>query len=184
MKHPAMTALSTVEAIVNGVFGTVLCVFVAMMPLLMVELQIPFLPRGPVSVILILAASVSIEARNIWRIWVAFLDPKIPPGPSAALRLQQSGSVFFRLPSIFWFSFHTFVAMNIIGLCKYKAFHGAVVSDRVMGIVFGLVMFGALNIFVTLTVKAVTNRNDWVMTTWKYRFAIDLAFEGVVLAIG
>ena len=78
--------LSAFEAIINGMFGCLLCVMIALLPLLSLERQLPWFPAGNESVVILLLACLAFEGVNIWRILTAHLDPESPHGPSAALR--------------------------------------------------------------------------------------------------
>ena len=126
MTKSGKSFLAMPEALVSGVFGTVLCILVAMLPMLMLELRQPILPGGHSSEILILLACIAIEALNIWRIWTALLDQSLPPGPSAAVRYQPSRYFLFRVIAVVWYLFHMAIALCFIGMCKYKAVHGGV----------------------------------------------------------
>jgi hypothetical protein len=66
-------------------FGILLCVMIGLLPLLSLERQLPWMPAGHKSVIILLLACLALEGVNIWRILKAYLDPESPPGPSAAL---------------------------------------------------------------------------------------------------
>ncbi len=184
MSRSVKSNLAIVEAFVSGIFGTVLCVLIALIPLLMLDRIAAFLPAGDESVIVLLLVCMAIEGRNVWRIWAAFLDPNFPPGPSAALKYEPSASRITRMCFAVWYLFHTCNAMAFIGMCKYKAIHGTTTLDKVTGLLLGFAMFGAFNIFLALTAKTCTKSNAFVTSLWKCRFLIDVMFEAMVLTIG
>ncbi len=172
-----------VEAVINGMFGCLLCVLIALLPLLSLERKLPWMPAGNESVIILLLACLALEGMNIWRILTAHLDPKSPPGPSAALRYQPSSYFLLRLLSFLWYLFHMLSAAAFFMMCKYQALHGATTGDKVMGLVFGFGMLGAFNVFLALTAMAMTNSHTFVTRLWQCRFLIDIAFEATALAI-
>ncbi|RLS72176.1 MAG: hypothetical protein DWI00_12360 [Planctomycetota bacterium] len=53
--------LSAFEAIINGMFGCLLCVMLALMPILSLERQLPWFPAGNESVSIILLACLTLE---------------------------------------------------------------------------------------------------------------------------
>ncbi len=55
---------SAFEAIINGMFGILLCVMIGLLPLLSLEQQLPWMPAGPQSVIILLLACVGLEGVN------------------------------------------------------------------------------------------------------------------------
>lgn len=170
------------EAIINGMFGILLCVMIALLPLLSLERQLPWMPAGDKSVIILLLACVVLEGVNIWRILAAYLDPELPPGPSAALCYNPSSNLVVRLLSFLWYLYHMLWAGGFIVMCKYKALHGATISDKVMGLIFGLGMLGAFNVFLALSAMAITNSQTFVTRLWRSRFLIDITFEATAFA--
>ncbi len=52
---------SAFEAIVNGMFGILLCVMIGLLPLLSLERQLPWMPAGRESVIIFLLACLALE---------------------------------------------------------------------------------------------------------------------------
>ena len=174
--------LSAFEAIINGMFGCLLCVMIALLPLLSLERQLPWFPAGHESVIILLLACLALEGVNIWRILTAHLDSKSPPGPSAALRFKPSSIVILRLLSFLWYLFHMLSAGAVIVMCKYQALHAAKTGEKVMGLIFGFGMLGAFNVFLALTARAITNSHSFVARLWRFRFLIDIAFEATAFA--
>ena len=183
-KREIKSLFALIEAIWGGIFGTVLCCLMALVPVLLAEQNIPILPRGNQSVIIILAVCLLVESTNLWRIWRAVFDSEYPFGPAAALRYQPFRNHLLRAASVVWYLFHFCFAILFVMMCKYMAIHGATTSDRFTGLFFGLAMFGAVNLFFSLTLKACNSSNGSVMTTWRYRFAMDLLIEAAALAIG
>ena len=174
--------LSAFEAIINGMFGILLCVIIGLLPLLSLERQLPWMPAGNESVVILMFACVALESVNIWRILTAYLDPESPPGPSAALRYKPSSSLVLRLLSFLWYLYHMLWAGGFIVMCKYKALHGATTGDKVMGLIFGFGMLGAFNVFLALSAMAITNRHTFVTRLWRSRFLIDITFEATAFA--
>lgn len=174
---------SALEAVINGMFGILLCVMIALIPLLSLEQKIPLFPAGHESVVLVLLACVALEGLNIWRILTAHLDPQSAPGPSAALQYQPSAHIPVRMMSILWYFFHMLCAGAFIMMCKYQALHGATTRDKLTGLIFGFGMLGAFNVFLALTAKAITNRDTFVAGLWRCRFLIDIAFEITAVVI-
>jgi hypothetical protein len=174
--------LSAFEAIINGMFGILLCVMIGLLPLLSLERQLPWMPAEHESVIILLLACLALEGVNIWRILTAHLDLNSPPGPSAALRYKPPSNLVLRLLSFLWYLFHILCAIAIIVMCKYQALHAAAISDKVMGLIFGFGMLGAFNVFLALTAMAITNSHSFVARLWRCRFLIDIAFEATAFA--
>jgi hypothetical protein len=170
------------EAIINGTFGCLLCVLIALLPLLSLERKIPWMPAGHESVFILLLACLALEGVNIWRILTAHLDPESPPGPAAALRYKPTSNLVLRLLSFLWYLFHMLCAGAFIMMCKYQALHGARTRDKVTGLIFGFGMLGAFNVFLALTARAMTNSHPFVTRLWRCRFLIDIAFEVTALA--
>jgi hypothetical protein len=73
-------------------------------------------------------------------------------------------------------------AGTVIVMCKYQALHAATTSDKVMGLIFGCGMLGALNLFPALTPKAITNSHSFVARFWRCRFLVNIAFEATAFA--
>ena len=170
------------EAIINGMFGILLCVMIGLLPLLSLERQLPWMPAGHESVIILLLACLALEGVNIWRILTAHLDPESPPGPSAALFYKPSSSLVLRHLSFLWYLYHMLWASAIIVMCKYQALHAATTRDKVMGLIFGFGMLGAFNVFLALTAMAISNRRSFVARLWRCRFLIDITFEATAFA--
>ena len=170
------------EAIINGMFGILLCVMIGLLPLLSLERQLPWMPAGQESVIILLLACLVLEGVNIWRILTAHLDPESPPGPSAALRYKPSSNLVLRLLSFLWYLFHMLCAIAMIVMCKYQALHAATTRDKVMGLIFGFGILGAFNVFLALTAMAMTNSHTFVARLWQCRFLIDITFEATAFA--
>ncbi len=170
------------EAIINGMFGILLCVMISLLPLLSLERRLPWMPAGHESVILLLLACLALEGVNIWRILTAHLEPESPPGPSAALRYKPSSNLVLRLLSFLWYLLHMFCAIAMIVMCKYQALHAATTRDKVMGLIFGFGMLGAFNVFLALTAMAMTNSHTFVARLWQCRFLIDITFEATAFA--
>jgi|688.fasta_scaffold226388_2 hypothetical protein len=169
--------LSAFEAIINGMFGILLCVMIGLLPLLSLERKLPWMPAGQESVIILLLACLVLEGVNIWRILTAHLDPESPPGPSAALRYKPFPNLVLRLLSFLWYLFHMLCAIAMIVMCKYQALHAATTRDKVMGLIFGFGMLGAFNVFLALTAMAISNSQSLVARLWRCRFLIDITFE-------
>lgn len=173
---------SAFEAIINGMFGILLCVMIGLLPLLSLEGQLPWMPAGNESVVILMFACVALESVNIWRILTAYLDPESPPGPSAALRYKPTSNLVLRLFSFLWYFYHMLWAGAFIVMCKYQALHAATARDKVMGLIFGFGMLGAFNVFLALTAMAMTNSHTFVTQLWQSRFLIDVVFEVTALA--
>ena len=173
---------SAFEAIINGMFGILLCVIIGLLPLLFLERQLPWMPAGNESVVILMFACVALESVNIWRILTAYLDPESPPGPSAALRYKPSSNLVLRLLSVLWYLYHMLWTGGSIVMCKYKALHGGTTGDKVMGLIFGFGMLGAFNVFLALTAMAMTNSHTFVTRLWRSRFLIDVVFEVTAIA--
>ncbi len=148
--------LSAFEAIINGMFGCLLCVMIALVPILSLERQLPWFPAGNESVSIILLACLTLEGVNIWRILTTDLNLNSPLSPSAALRFEPSSIVVLRLLSFLSFFFDMLSAGAVIVMCKYQALHAATTSNKVMGLIFGCGMLGAFNVFLALTARAIT----------------------------
>jgi hypothetical protein len=174
--------LSAFEAIINGMFGILLCVMIGLLPLLSLERKLPWMPAGQESVIILLLACLVLEGVNIWRILTAHLDPESPPGPSAALRYKPFPNLVLRLLSFLWYLFHMLCAIAMIVMCKYQALHAATTRDKVMGLIFGFGMLGAFNVFLALTAMAISNSQSLVARLWRCRFLIDITFEATAFA--
>jgi hypothetical protein len=52
------------EAIINGMFGILLCVMIGLLPLLSLERQLPWMPEGHEGVIILRLAWLSLEGVN------------------------------------------------------------------------------------------------------------------------
>ena len=170
------------EAIINGMFGILLCVMIGLLPLLSLERQLQWMPAGHESVFILLLACLALEGVNIWRILTAYLDPESPPGPSAALRCKPSSNLVLRLLSFLWYLYHMLWAGGFIVMFKYKALHAATTRDKVMGLIFGFGMLGAFNVFLALSAMAITNSHTFVTRLWRSRFLIDITFEATAFA--
>ena len=170
------------EAIINGMFGILLCVLIALLPLLSLERQLPWMPAGNESVIILLLACLALEGVNIWRILTAHLDPESPPGPSAALRYKPPSNLVMRILSFLWYLYHILWAGGMIAMCKYQALHAPTTGEKVMGLIFGFGMLGAFNVFLALTAMAMTKSHTFVTQLWQSRFLIDVVFEVTALA--
>lgn len=173
--------LSSFEAIINGMFGILLCVMIGLLPLLSLERQLPWMPVGHESVIILLLACLALESVNIWRILRAHLDTQSPPGPAAALHYKPTPNFVLRLLSFLWYLFHMLCAIAVIVMCKYQALHSVTTGDKVTGLIFGFGMQGAFNVFLALTAMAITNSQSFVARLWRSRFLIDIAFEATAL---
>ncbi len=173
---------SAFEAIINGIFGILLCVMIGLLPLLSLEQQLPWMPAGHESVFILLLACVALEGVNIWRILTAYFDPESPPGPSAALCYKPSSNLVLRLLSFLWYLYHMLWTSAIIVMCKYQALHAATTRDKAMGLIFGFGMLGAFNVFLALTAMAISNSQSFVARLWRCRFLIDITFEATAFA--
>jgi hypothetical protein len=172
------------EAIWGGIFGSMVCCLIALIPLLMVEQNFPARLPNNQAVMMILAVCLLVESVNLYRIWRAVFDAEYPFGPAVALRYRPFRNRVLRVPSILWLLFHSGFSVCLVTMCKYMAIHGETIGDRVTGLALGLAMFGAVNLFLSLTIKACTGSNEWVMAIWRYRFVFDLLIEAAALAIG
>ena len=188
--------LELTESMIGGVFGVLNGVM-----LVMGLLVIPFAPAAGGSFPLpawisipLAAATLVFDGWFIAQVWSCVSLRAFPFGPALAARQRRLPGVLGMLQSLWWLAHVVLFLLGSVGMHRALATTGSFsggtdsrADEILMQSVLSLFVFGmtfTTNLYLMLTLSALTRNAALLERVWRWRFVLDVAITVAVFLIG